>query len=99
MAATATPDTDVSADTAAEIDAIFGDKYKVIVHNDDVTTFATVITALVQLFDHTVEEAEELAHQVDSTGRAVVAVLSKDEAAAGVTGLHSFKIQASMEEV
>ena len=95
------PDTvvEASSETKAEINAMFADMYQVIVHDDDVTTFATVITALVQLFDHDVEEAEGLAMQVHRNGTATAAVLEKAEAEAGVKGLQSFKITASMKKV
>lgn len=101
MAGFALPDTDVKAstETVAEINAMFADMYEVIVHNDDVTTFDTVITALVQLFDHTIEGAEDLAFQVDRQGKATAAILDKDKAEAGVKGLQSFKITASMKKV
>lgn len=101
MTGFALPDTivEASSETKAEINAMFADMYQVVVHDDDVTTFATVITALVQLFDHDVEEAESLAMQVHRNGAATAAVLEKAEAEAGVKGLQSFKITASMEKV
>lgn len=100
MTATATPDTIEQIDIGHMIDAIFdeADLYKVIVWNDDVTTFEQVITALVTLFDHTPEKAEELAWTVHRTGKAIAAVLEKDAAERGVQGLHAKKIQASLEK-
>lgn len=81
---------------ASQINEIFADHYDVIVHDDDVTTFETVITALVKLFGHSPERAEELAWVVHRHGEAVVTTLPKDEAEVGVAGLHSYRINASM---
>lgn len=81
---------------AIEIASIFAAHYDVIVHNDDVTTFETVIAALVSLFGHSRDRAEQLAWVVHRTGSAVVATLPKPEAEEGVTGLHARGITASM---
>jgi ATP-dependent Clp protease adaptor protein ClpS len=73
------------------------DLYAVIVWNDDVNTFAHVITALVEIFGHSRARAEFLAWRVHNTGKAVVAVRPKDEAVAGMQALHRRRIQASVE--
>ena len=59
-----------------DIDAFydFEDLWAVIVWNDDVTTFQTVIKAFVEIFGHTVERADELAWRIHRTGKAAVAV-------------------------
>ena len=88
--------TAVEFDIAAAVNAVFAEHFDVVVHNDDVTTFDTVITALVSLFGHTAQRAEELAWEVHRSGEAVVATLPEPEAAEGVIGLHGFKIRASM---
>lgn len=98
LAGFASPDVEIDADLVAALEEIAADLYKVIVLNDDVTTFDTVITALVRLFDHSVEEAEELAQKVDREGLAVVALLPKEEAIKGTEGLHGYKIQARYEK-
>ena len=59
-----------------------------IVWNDDVTTFQTVIQAFVEIFGHTVERADQLAWKIHRTGKAVAAVRPKDEAEAAVHALH-----------
>ena len=82
-----------------EIESIFGDDWSVIVHNDDVTTFETVITALQRIFGHSHDAAEALAWRVHREGKAVVAVQPRDEATASVKKLHGYKIQASMEKL
>ncbi len=56
-----------------DIDAFFDteDLWAVIVWNDDVTTFQTVIQAFVEIFGHTVERADQLAWKIHRTGKAV----------------------------
>lgn len=82
----------------ADIDAFFAfeDLWAVIVWNDDVTTFQTVIQAFVEILGHTVERADQLAWTIHRTGKAVAAVRPKDEAEAAVHALHQRKIQATM---
>jgi ATP-dependent Clp protease adaptor protein ClpS len=78
-------------------DVIRDDLWSVVVWNDDVNTFAHVITALVEIFGHTLARAEALAWRVHRSGKAVVAVRPKDEAVAGMHALHRRGIQASVE--
>ena len=96
MPRTLEPSTTVVADE--DIDAFFEleDLWAVIVWNDDVTTFQTVIQAFVEIFGHTVERADKLAWQIHRTGKAVAAVRPKDEAEAAVHALHLRKISASL---
>jgi ATP-dependent Clp protease adaptor protein ClpS len=81
-----------------DIDAFFQteDLWAVIVWNDDVTTFQTVIQAFVEILGHTVERADQLAQTIHRTGKAVAAVRPKDEAEAAVHALHQRKISASL---
>jgi ATP-dependent Clp protease adaptor protein ClpS len=82
----------------ADIDTFFEheDLWAVIVWNDDVTTFQTVIEAFVEIFHHTVERADQLAWTIHRTGKAVAAVRPKEEAEAAVHALHGRKISASL---
>jgi ATP-dependent Clp protease adapter protein ClpS len=82
----------------ADVDAFFAleDLWAVVVWNDDVTTFQTVIQAFVEIFGHTVERADQLAWRIHRTGKAVAAVRPKDEAEAAVHALHLRKIQATL---
>jgi len=79
--------------------AAFDDLWAVVVVNDDVTTFATVITALVEIFRHTPEAAEALAWTVHRTGRAQVAVGDEAFATDGMQQLHRRGIQALIERL
>jgi ATP-dependent Clp protease adaptor protein ClpS len=54
--------------------------YNVIILNDDFHTFEYVIELLVKLFRHSVSTAEELAHTIDKSGRAVVYTTHKEKA-------------------
>ena len=78
MPRTVEPSTIVELPVLADedIDAFFDfeDLWAVIVWNDDVTTFQTVIQAFVEIFGHTVERADKLAWQIHRTGKAVAAV-------------------------
>jgi ATP-dependent Clp protease adaptor protein ClpS len=82
----------------ADVDAFFDteDLWAVIVWNDDVTTFQTVIQAFVEIFNHSVERADQLAWTIHQTGKAVAAVRPKDEAEAAVRALHLRLISASL---
>lgn len=79
------------------LDDAFDDLWSVVVINDDVTTFATVITALVEIFHHTPAAAEALAWTVHRQGRAEVAVGDEAFARDGVAALHARRIQATAE--
>ncbi len=81
-----------------DIDAFYDyeDLWAVIVWNDDVTTFQTVIQAFVEILGHSVERADELAWKIHRTGKAAVAVRPKDEAEAAVHALHQRKISATL---
>jgi ATP-dependent Clp protease adaptor protein ClpS len=82
----------------ADVDAFFDteDLWAIIVWNDDVTTFQTVIQAFVEIFNHSVERADQLAWTIHRTGKAVAAIRPRDEAQAAVRDLHRRKISASL---
>jgi ATP-dependent Clp protease adaptor protein ClpS len=82
-----------------DLDTFFAteDLWAVIVWNDDVTTFQTVIQAFVEIFHHSVERADQLAWKIHRTGKAVAAIRPKDEAEAAVRDLHRRKISASLD--
>jgi ATP-dependent Clp protease adaptor protein ClpS len=89
----------VAAPEVIDTTELFDDLWSVVVLNDDVTTFATVIEALVTLFGHAHDAAERLAWIVHRSGRAVVAVGSREFAEEGVLGLHDYRIQALCERI
>lgn len=54
------------------------DKMKVIILNDDITTFDFVVRMLVEIFFYEQMDAVRLTYQVDGEGSAVVGVYPKD---------------------
>lgn len=63
---------------SAETD--FGDMWRVLVHNDPITTFEYVIYILVDLFLLSTELAEHIAFTAHEKGEAVVVIRPKAEA-------------------
>lgn len=55
-------------------------KYKVIIHDNPITSFEEVIFIVSRCFDKTEKEAEELAHTVNNTGKGVCGIYSKETA-------------------
>jgi ATP-dependent Clp protease adapter protein ClpS len=100
MANPSQPSTTIELDVLADedVEEFFDleDLWAVIVWNDDVTTFQTVIQAFVEILGHTFERADQLAWKIHQTGKAVAAVRPKDEAEAAVHALHLRKIQATL---
>ena len=90
--------TDLDVISDVDLDTFFAseDLWAVIVWNDDVNTFQNVIKALVEIFNHTVERADQLAWKIHLTGKAVAAVRPKEEAEAGVQALLQRKISATL---
>lgn len=70
----ATPGTDTEADTK------IAPRWKVILHNDDVTTFEFVIELLVSLFKKPHSEAARLTHEIHNSGSALITVTSFEHA-------------------
>jgi len=54
--------------------------YRVIIHNDDVTTFEFVINILVRIFELSFAQATRIAFETHYTGASYVATLSLEEA-------------------
>lgn len=55
-------------------------RWKVILHNDDVTTFEFVTELLLTLFNKRREEALKLTYEVHYSGQAVVEITSRERA-------------------
>ena len=71
-----TPTADPQVGTATDL----APNWKVIFHNDDVTTFEFVIGALMRFFAYDYGRALDLTREVHFTGAAVVAVLPFEDA-------------------
>jgi ATP-dependent Clp protease adaptor protein ClpS len=78
-------------------------RWKVILHNDDVTTFEFVVLLLISIFQKELEEAVRLTQEVHDTGAALVTVTGLERAELYVEQVHSlaraqgFPLAASME--
>lgn len=78
-------------------------RWKVILHDDEVTTFEFVVWLLIDLFQKEPMEAWRLTDEVHRTGAALVAITSKERAELYVEQVHSlarprgFPLTASME--
>jgi ATP-dependent Clp protease adaptor protein ClpS len=59
---------DEDVDVLDAIDEI----YNIVVYNDDVNEFRWVIETFMEILDHSSQQAEQLAMQIDNKGRAVV---------------------------
>ncbi len=64
--------------------------YHVILHDDDDHTYAYVLVMLRRLFGHTLEQAYELAVEVDTTGRAVVDTTTFERAELKRDQIHAY---------
>ncbi len=82
-----------------DVDSFFEieDLWAVIVWNDDVTTFQTVIEAFVEIFGHTVERADQLAWKIHRTGKARWRRAAEGRGRGGrARALHQRKISATI---
>lgn len=81
----------------------FGDLWRVLIHNDPITTFEYVIYLLVDLFLLSTELAEHIAFTAHENGEAVVVIRPKAEAdrlvkaATGRARTDGFPLSFSME--
>jgi ATP-dependent Clp protease adaptor protein ClpS len=87
----------------AEEETHLAPQWKVLLHNDDVTTFEFVVWLLRTLFHKDPEEALRLTLEVHETGAALVTVTSRERAELYLEQVHSlarprgFPLTASME--
>lgn len=78
--------TDVETDTGIDLEFVVQDEeelerpYRVIIHNDDVTTFEFVINILVLVFELTFVRATHIAFETHNTGASYVCTLPLEEA-------------------
>ena len=86
------------------IDLMKPKMYKVILHNDDYSTFDFVIEVLMKVFDKSRDEAVELTFRVDKEGFAIVGVYPYEIAETKVLMVKEmaenagFPLLATMEE-
>ena len=81
-----TPDIDTETDTDIDIKFIVMDEkelerpYRVIIHNDDVTTFDFVIAILVTVFELSFRRATHITYEAHTQGNAYVTTLPLEQA-------------------
>jgi ATP-dependent Clp protease adaptor protein ClpS len=91
-------------DLELEIDLLRPKMYKVILHNDDYSTFDFVIEVLMEIFNKTKDEAINLTFKVDKEGYAVVGIYPKEIAETKVSLVKlkakeaGYPLLATMEE-
>ena len=95
---------DNKLDLELEIDLMKPKMYKVILHNDDYSTFEFVIDVLMEVFHKSQEEATELTFRVDNEGFAIVGIYPKEIAQTKVSLVKfmakeaEYPLLATMEE-
>ena len=78
--------------------------YRVILHNDDYSTFDFVVRVLVKIFHKSTDEAARITMEVDEKGAAIVGIYPKDIAETKVSMVtemarqENFPLKASCEE-
>ena len=86
-------DTVITPGTIEEIDEATGTAFeplwRILLHNDNVTTFEYVMTILCQLFSLSSEMAEHIAFTAHAEGTAVVIIRPRPEAKKLITVAHS----------
>lgn len=55
-----------------ELESSLGEAYKLVLHNDDFNTFDWVIECLIEICEHTAEQAEQCAMLVHFKGKCAV---------------------------
>lgn len=96
------PEAPVAEPTTSERTAL-APRWRVILHNDPVTTFDFVIALLVAVFQKEPTEALRLTQEVHDTGAAVVTVANRERAELYVEQVHSlarprgFPLTATLE--
>ena len=72
-------DTDTETDTGIDVEFVVMDEeelerpYRVIIHNDEVTTFEFVIAVLVNIFELPVNRAIDITYEAHTRGKAAAA--------------------------
>lgn len=73
--------------------------YQVVVWNDPVNLMSYVAWVFRSYFGHSKEKAHKLMMQVHEQGRAIVASGPREKSERDVTAMHSYGLQATLEEV
>lgn len=82
---------------AEATDVLENERLMLIVWNDDINTFDWVIISLMEICDHTIEQAEQCAMTIHNTGKCDVKRGSYRELLPMKDALHDRGISASIE--
>lgn len=72
-------------------------RYQVVLWNDDDHTYAYVIVMMMELFGYPPEKGYQIAKEVDTQGRAVVCVTTKEHAELKRDQIHAYGKDALMD--
>ncbi len=84
--------------TKSKVDEILSKPYRLILHNDDYNTFDWVITCLMKVCNHELEQATQCAHIVHFRGKCDVKYGDLETIASMKDKLKSAGLSATMEE-
>lgn len=93
-------DTDIAVDEEADLEPPF----RVIIHNDNITTFVFVIKILTTIFEKNVMTAEQIANRTHRYGIAVVGTYARSIAETRINKVHfaaqleGYPLKLTMEE-
>lgn len=102
--ATTNPTTHSDTAVEDEIRVNAPSMYKVLLHNDNKTTFDFVIAVLQRVFHHSPESAQEITFAIHTTGRGIAGIYTKEIAeekaleAVNMARLNNFPLRATCEE-
>ncbi len=85
-------------ETDLHLSTVAAKPYQVVVWNDPVNLMSYVAWVFRSYFGHSKEKAKKLMLQVHQEGRAVVATGPREKAERDVTAMHSYGLQATLEE-
>lgn len=96
--------TEEKVDEKIDIDQDFPGLWKVIIHNDDRTSFDFVIMALQEIFDKTLDQAIQLSLKIHEEGNAIAGIYSyeigeqKIQETTQLARENGFPLQLTMEQ-
>ena len=82
----------------SDVDEILSKPYKIVLHNDSYNSFDWVITCLIKVCDHEVEQATQCAHQVHYKGECDVKYGYKEELSIMKEKLQNAGLSVTLEE-
>lgn len=84
--------------TTTSVDDVLSKPCKIILHNDDHNSFDWVITCLIRICDHEIEQATQCAHIVHFKGECDVKYGDKEELTVMKEKLQNAGLSATLEE-